>query len=512
LRPLVLVVLDGWGLSPEIEGNAILSAPTPNLDKLISIFPYSSLRASGEEVGLEWGEMGNSEVGHLNLGTGRVVMQNLFRIDKSITDGSFFNNSTVLEAFNFVETKQSDLHLIGLFSAGGVHSHMNHLFSLMKMAKMRNFDRVYLHLITDGRDTAPKVALQDLEKLQKVINELGLGKVASIMGRYFGMDRDKHWERTNKAIDCLTGKSAAIVNSAEDAVKLAYEAKQTDEFISPVQIADTSRIKPNDGIIFFNFRADRSRQISEKIIEIGNIFFASFTSYGYEPTPFVKVAFITPKIDNQLGLLLSKANLNQLHVAETEKYAHVTYFFNGGWEQPFDGEKRILVPSPRVETYDQAPEMSAAEVTKKFIDSFKVDKPAFTVLNFANPDMVGHTGNFEAVKKAIKTVDENLGQIAATVLNSGADLIVTADHGNAEQMINPQTQEIDKEHTTNHVPFVLAFKEFARPSLLPSMETKIAWAAQPPVGVLADATATVIKRIGLNLPTEITGQSLTEVL
>jgi len=513
LKPLVLVILDGWGLSPEQEGNSILTTPTPNMDKLISMFPFSSLRASGEEVGLEWGEMGNSEVGHLNLGTGRVVMQNLSRIDKTIGDGAFFNNSILLETFNYVESKNTNLHLIGLFSSGGVHSHMNHLFSLLKMAKMRNFNRVFIHLISDGRDTAPKVILQDLAKLEALINELGLGQIASVMGRYYAMDRDKHWERTKKAIDCLVKDNTSLqAGTAHEAIESAYNADQTDEFIIPTQIANTARIKPDDGVIFYNFRADRSRQLSQKIIESGDIFLATFTSYGYEPTPKIKVAFITPKINNQLGSMLSKNNLSQLHMAETEKYAHVTYFFNGGWEQPFDGEKRILVPSPRVETYDLKPEMSAKEVTEKFIASFGKDKPAFTVINFANPDMVGHTGNFKAVQQAIKTVDTNLGQVAATVLNSDADLIITADHGNAEQMINPQTKEIDKEHTTNPVPFILGFKERIRPSLAPTLDTKIAWAVQSPVGVLADVTATIGKRLGVKQEPEITGQSLTEVM
>jgi 2,3-bisphosphoglycerate-independent phosphoglycerate mutase len=512
LKPLVLVILDGWGLSPETEGNAILSVATPNLDKLISMFPYSSLRASGEEVGLEWGEMGNSEVGHLNLGTGRVVMQSLTRIDKTIDDGAFFNNSILLETFSWVENKNGNLHLICLFSSGGVHSHMNHLFSLLKMAKMKKFNKVFVHLISDGRDTAPKVILQDLKKLEALMTELGIGKIASVMGRYYGMDRDKHWERTQKALDCLTGKNTPKADNVQAAIEAAYKSNQTDEFISPVQIAQTARVKPGDAVIFYNFRADRAKQISQKIIELGNVFFTSFTSFGYEPTPLVKIAFLTPKINQQLGMILSKNNLSQLHVAETEKYAHVTYFFNGGWEQPFDGEKRLLIPSPRVETYDLKPEMSAKEVTTKFIESFKTDRPAFTVLNFANADMVGHTGVYSAVQSAIKTVDENLGKIAAAVLNSDADLIVTADHGNAEQMINLQTREVDKEHTTNPVPFVLAFKERARPSLLPSLETKIAWAAQPPIGVLADITATITKRIGLDSPPEITGQSLTEVM
>ena len=515
MRPLVLVIMDGWGLSPETEGNSILAAPTPNLDRLISMFPYASLRASGEEVGLEWGEIGNSEVGHLNLGTGRVVMQDLSRINRTIDDGAFINNQTLLQTFDYAESKGTNLHLVGLFSSGGVHSHMNHLFNLLKIAKIKNFTRVYIHLISDGRDTAQKVILHDLEKLQKLITELGLGQIASVMGRYYAMDRDKHWDRIQKALDCLTGKNTPESPDIISAINQAYQFNQTDEFISPIMIKGVPRLKLGDAVIFYNFRADRSRQLSQKIIEFGDIFFTSFTSYGYEPTPKVKVAFLTPKIDSQLGMILSKNNLNQLHLAETEKYAHVTYFFNGGWEQPFDGEKRILVQSPQVATYDLKPEMSADELTNRFIENFSQEKPFFTVLNYANPDMVGHTGNYEAAKIAIKTVDENIGRLAATVLNSDTDLIITADHGNAEQMINPQTKEIDKEHTTNPVPFILAFKERLNRTeavLTPSLETKIAWAAQPPIGVLADVTVTVAKRLGLVLPPEMTGQSLTEVM
>ena len=512
MRPLVLVILDGWGLSCETEGNSILSVPTPNIDKLISMFPFASLRASGEEVGLEWGEMGNSEVGHLNLGTGRVVMQDLSRINKSIDDGAFLNNTVLMQAFDYAQTQNKNLHLLGLFSAGGVHSHIDHLFSLLKMAKLKNFTKVYLHLITDGRDTAPKVVLHDLAKLEQLINELKIGTIASVMGRFYAMDRDKHWDRIDKALNCLTSSNCPQASSAEEAINQAYTANQTDEFIVPMAVANTPRIAPEDAVIFFNYRADRAKQLSQKLIEFDNLYFTSFTSYGYEPTPKVKVAFITPKINNQLSMILSQNNISQLHAAETEKYAHVTYFFNGGWEQPFDGEKRILVPSPKVETYDLKPEMSASELTAKFIDDFNKNEPNFTVLNFANPDMVGHTGIFEAAKKAIVATDENLGMLAATVLNSGADLIVTADHGNAEQMINPQTKEVDKEHTTNPVPLILGFKELIRPSMIPTIETKIAWAAQPPVGVLADVTATVAKRLGVIQPKEVTGQSLAEVL
>jgi len=512
LRNLALIILDGWGLSPETSGNAILSTPTPNFDKLFSLYPSTSIHASGEEVGLAWGEMGNSEVGHLNLGTGRVIMQDLPRIDKTVSDGKFFENKNLLEAFKYANKNNSNLHLIGLFSAGGVHSHINHFFALLDLAKKQQFNRVFIHIITDGRDTPPKTILKDLPKLEEKIKADNLGTISSIMGRFYAMDRDNRWERTERAFKVLIDPSSPSVGSAEEAVNLAYNARKTDEFIDPVAIKSTSRIKSGDSVIFFNYRSDRAKQISEKIISIKNIYFVSFTSYGYEPTPLVKVAFFAEKLNEQLAMLLSNSQLSQLHIAETEKYAHVTYFFNGGWEMPFAGEERILVPSPKVETYDLQPEMSAKEVTAKFIDYYMQKKPLFTVLNFANPDMVGHTGKMEATQKAVQTVDECLGQISQSILPN-TDLIVTADHGNAEQMINPETQEVDKEHTTNPVPLILAFNNKIRSqSQLVSLESKIAFAAQQPTGVLADVTATIVQRLGINKPVSMTGQSLENIL
>ncbi|OGD57369.1 phosphoglycerate mutase (2,3-diphosphoglycerate-independent) [Candidatus Berkelbacteria bacterium RBG_13_40_8] len=513
IRPLVLVILDGWGLSPEVSGNAIYSTPTPNFDKLMSLFPITSLHASGEEVGLAWGEMGNSEVGHLNLGTGRVVMQDLPRIDKTIADGTFFKNQELLDAFKFAQANGSNLHLLGLFSAGGVHSHINHLFALLDMAKKQEFSRVFIHLITDGRDTPPQTVLKDLPKLEEKMKSLKIGTIASVMGRYYGMDRDKRWERTEKAFNVLTQANAPKANSALEAINAAYAASKSDEFIEPVAIANTPRIAPKDAVIFYNFRSDRARQISDKIIDKGGVYFVSFTSYGHEPSPLVKVAFFAEKVTNQLVMLLANNKITQLHIAETEKYPHVTYFFNGGWEEPFAGEERILVPSPKVATYDLRPEMSAKEVMTKFVENFQNKKPQFTVLNFANSDMVGHTGNFEKTCSAVSTVDAALGQISAAVLNSGADLIVTADHGNAEQMVNPQTGEIDKEHTTNPVPLILALNEkVSKNPQAVSVETKIALAASPPTGVLADITTTIVQRMGLGKPQEMTGQSLEGVL
>lgn len=513
MKPIVLAILDGWGLNPMEDGNAIFSAPTPNYDKLLSQFPSTLLAASGQEVGLDWGEMGNSEVGHLNLGTGRVVMQDLPRIDKSIADGSFFKNPELLGAFQYAKNHQSKLHLLGLVSAGGVHSHINHLLAFLDMAKDENFTEVYIHIISDGRDTAPQIILTDLKKVEAKIAQTGVGKVASVIGRYYAMDRDKRTERTQKAYNTLTAESASTAESAETAIAAAYKVGKSDEFIEPVKIDNLPRVKSEDALIFFNFRSDRARQISDLLIKIPDLYFVSFTSYGHEPTSLVKVAFLSEKVTDQLAMILSNHKIPQFHIAETEKYAHVTYFFNGGWEAPFTQEERMLIPSPKVATYDLKPEMSAEQIAQKFCDYFLAHHPIFTVLNFANADMVGHTGNFEATKTAIATVDRCLGKLAATVLNHSGDLLVTADHGNAEQMINPQTGEIDKEHTTNPVPLILGFAErqLKQPQEI-TLETKIAQAAQPPTGVLADVTATIIKRLNLDLPAEITGQDLAAVI
>jgi len=524
MNPLALVILDGWGLSPEVDGNAILSTSTPNFDQLMSYFPHVSLGASGEEVGLSWGEMGNSEVGHLNLGTGRIIMQDLGRIDKSIQEGSFFNSAALKEAFIRAKQKNSNIHLIGLASSGGVHSHMNHLFALLDLAKTLNMANTYIHFITDGRDTPPKVALNDLKSLNEKMRSINIGKIASIGGRYFAMDRDKYWDRLQKAYDAFFSDNAPAAPTPEQAINDAYNNGKTDEFIEPKRILDTPRIKEQDSIVFFNFRADRAKQITESIINanfnnfprtkvLNDYYFVSFTSYGNEPSPNVKVAFFADNVKNQLGKVIADKNLPQLHLAETEKYAHVTYFFNGGQEKPFDLEQRILVKSPRVATYDLKPEMSAMEVANNFISALKVSPPAFSVINLANPDMVGHTGVFEAVKIGVTAADAALGLISNATLSMGGNLIVTADHGNAEQMINPTTREIDKEHTTNPVPLILALNEkrFSEP-LSVDINYKISIASNAPAGVLADVTATCLDVLGLEKPAEITGQSLRGVL
>lgn len=513
MKPIVLVILDGWGLSPDLTGNAIYNTPTPNYDKLLSIFPSTTLHASGEEVGLTWGEMGNSEVGHLNLGTGRVVMQDLPRINKSIQDGSFFHNLELRQAFKYARENQSKVHLIGLFSGGGVHSHLNHLFALLEMAKRESPPKggIFIHLISDGRDTPPKIILQDLPKLEEKLREVGFGQIASLCGRYYAMDRDRRLERTKKAFRVLIDPSAPAAPKVEEAVSAAYVAGKSDEFIEPIRIGSGTQIQKKDAVIFYNFRPDRSRQLSELILQIPEIYFVSFTSYGEETTPLIKVAFFADRVTDQLAMVLANKKLSQLHIAETEKYPHVTYFFNGGWERPFAGENRILIPSPQVETYDLKPEMSAKVVAEKFCQFFAAKKPVFSVLNFANPDMVGHTGVYEAAQKAIAAVDEQLGKVAGAVIQSDSDIIITADHGNAEQMINPQTQEPDKNHTTNPVPMILGFsdKKYREPLVI-NMESKITQASVNPSGVLADVTATILGRLGLSQPEAESGQNLSD--
>ena len=524
-QPLVLVILDGWGQTPNQEGNAIFSVATPNFDQLLSYFPHAQLHASGQEVGLSWGEPGNSEVGHLNLGSGRIIMQDLPRIDKTIEDGTFFSNRELLEAYNLALKNKKNLHLIGLVSAGGVHSHLNHLLALLDLASRLKVNNVFVHMITDGRDTPPRVALNDLKTLENKFQSLGLGKVATVVGRYLAMDRDKHWDRIQKAYDCLTLSSwPQKAPSPAEAIQAAYNAGQTDEFIEPVLIEGTPRIQDGDPIIFFNYRADRSKQLSESLISpdfqgfnrqvvLRRSYFVSFTSYGHEPSPNVKIAFFAEKIQNPLAKVLSDNQLKQFHLAETEKYAHVTYFFNGGREEPFPGEERLLIPSPKVATYDLKPEMSAREVTQGFLEFFRQNRPSLSVINFANPDMVGHTGVFAATCRAISVVDECLGKVSAAVLAANGNLIVTADHGNAEQMINPETGEVNKEHTTNPVPLILAFSERRQSSALPiDLNYKLNFAATPPVGVLADVTATCLDVLGLTPPTEISGQSLRKVI
>lgn len=520
-KSVVLIILDGFGLSPITEGNAVYQAKTPFFDSLIRSYPTTTLHASGQEVGLGFGEMGNSEVGHLNLGTGRIVMQDLPRINQAIENQSFFENKELLEVYQFVKKNKSTLHLLGLTSTGGVHSHLDHLFALLDLAKKEKVKQVAIHLITDGRDTPPKKAIEYVKRIEEKIKQLELGKISTVCGRFYAMDRDKHWQdRSQLSYDLLTQGKGQKFDNVEQAIKSGYNQGESDENLTPKVISGINIISKNDAVIFYNFRADRAKQLSQALIDpnfkkfkrekfIQNLLFVSFTNYGYEPTPMVKIAFFSQEIKNPLAEVLARNNLTQLHIAETEKYAHITYFFNGGQEKALSQEEKILVPSPRINSYDKKPEMSTREISKKFLVYFKNKEPSFSIINFANPDMVGHTGNFQAAIKGIETVDGCLKDIIITLKKSAVKFIITADHGNAEQMINPETKDIDKEHTTNPVPFILVDKERKK---LSGGYDKISLTTTRPTAVLADVTATVLDLLDLPKPSAITGQSLKDFI
>ena len=498
---IALIVLDGWGVDRTWAGNAIALSDTPNFDKLKNDFPNALLAASGEAVGLPFQEPGNSEVGHLNLGTGQPVSQGLTDINQKINDGSFFNNPVLVETIEHTKKNQSCLHIIGLLSDGGIHSHIDHLFALLKFLKKQDQTQVFLHLFTDGRDSSPTSSPEFIRDLDNVISELNLGIISTIVGRYYAMDRDRHWDRIELAYNAITKRVGKKAETAEEAISNSYADGITDEFITPYIIDGGKPIEDNDSVIFYNFRSDRARQISESLIGkdftgfkrtlLKNIFLATFASYqeGLE----AHVIFKDQKIKNPLASVFAQNSLSHLHVAETEKYAHVTYFFNGGEERPFANEKRILVPSPKVPTYDLKPEMSAAEITKKVLPLIGEDD--FLVLNFANVDMVGHTGDFVATQKAIEEVDKNLGILIEKLILKNVITFITADHGNAERMIDPLTGLEDTEHTENPVPLILVSKILKDKKL-------------PEDGRLADIAPTILNLLGLKPPAEMTGKKL----
>ncbi len=463
--PLVLLILDGWGIAPDWGGNAISIASTDNFDYLWRTFPHTTLCASGECVGLPGHEAGNSEVGHLNIGAGRDLALDITRINKAIEDGSFFHNEAFLKAIHHIEATNGAIHLIGLLSDGGVHSHIKHLFALLEMLKKFGVKKVFIHPILDGRDTPQSQALIYIEKLKEKIQELKLGRIATLAGRFYAMDRDRRWERTRAYYETLTLGKAKSFPSAEKAISFYYRHGYNDELMPPAVIDRQGLIKDGDAVIFFNFRADRARQITQAFLQenfsafprkkIKNLFFVTFVPYfEYDIKLPAVFAFKPQPIPKPLAEVLAENGLKQFHLAETEKYAHVTYFFNGTREKPFPGEERQLIPSPKVKTYDQKPEMSVYEVTEAFLQKLKMKKYHFFVINFANLDMVGHTGEIEAVVKAARHVDICLGRVFKAIQKAKGILLVTADHGNAEEMINPQTGEINPEHTNNPVPFI----------------------------------------------------------
>ena len=544
-KRVVLLILDGWGIAKPGPGNAISLAKTVNINRLWASYPHTQLKASGEAVGLPRGECGNTETGHLNLGAGRIVYQDLERINMSIADGSLFKNAVLIEAINHAKKNNSTLHYMGLIGAGGVHSNLEHLFALVTLAKRHQFNNLYLHLFTDGRDSPPTSSLSYIDKLNEVLKNEGTGKIASVMGRYWAMDRDRRWDRTAKAYLALTKGEASLVKSCEEAIKNSYADGKTDEFVEPALITDKegnpiSLIGNNDAVIFFNFRIDRPRQLTAAFIvedfsdsslaldfdpyleryemthipakvaeyqktfnrgsRIQNLFFATMTEYSQSLVDAgAKVALPPEKVNIPLGRAVADANLRQLRVAESEKERFVTYYFNGQRETAFPGEERIIVPSPNVPTYDHAPSMSANEISDKLLKALKSDSAfSFTLVNFANLDMVGHTGNIGPTIKACEIVDDCVGKISNFILAFGGTLIITADHGNAEEMINLHSGETDTEHSINPVPFIAVSKRFQGKSKMLQY------------GILADIAPTVLHLLEIKQPTAMTGRNLLE--
>lgn len=472
MKKVLLLILDGWGLAPAWGGNAIEMANTPTIDGLWREYPHLSLQAAQEAVGLPYHEPGNSEVGHLNIGCGRIVEQNLPGITANIKNGSFFTNPVILEAMENALNNNSSLHLLGMVSDGGIHSHNSHLYALLRMAKTIGIKNVYIHMITDGRDTDPMKALQYTNELEDKIKEIGVGKIVTVMGRYFAMDRDKHWDRIKLAYDAIVNSIGSSAKTPQSAISESYRQNHTDEFIIPTIILQengiSTTLNQKDSLIFFNFRADRAKEIIRAIIEdnfshfkrkpLNNIYFATFSFFEeYSENSKINTVFHLQDENITLSEVISQKGLKQLHLAETEKYAHVTYFFNGGREKPFDNESRILIHSPNVATYDLKPEMSAKELTQNLINSLK--DFSFIVCNFANSDMVGHTGNTRAAIICCEVIDSCLKKIMPEAIRHNFNVIVTADHGNAEQMINPSTGEPFTEHTINPVPFILCSED-----------------------------------------------------
>src|SRR5258708_677216 len=547
MKPVILIVLDGWGLAAASAGNAITQANTVNMNRFWASYPHTSLRASGDAVGLPRGEVGNTETGHLNLGAGRIVYQDLERINISIADGTFFDNKTLIGAIEHAQNNNSNLHLMGLIGAGGVHSNINHLYALIRLAKMKNFNRVYLDLFTDGRDSPPTSAMTYINEIRENIKKNGIGTIASVMGRYWAMDRDRRWDRTEKAYKALTNGSGHLVKTVEEAIELSYKEAKTDEFVEPSLIADPSgfpvaKISDNDAVIFFNFRIDRPRQLTGAFILPD--FSAKSTSFGFDPykikyefthqetkpvnttPPFergkllknlyfvtmteydkaltaagAKAAYPPEVVQFPLGRIIAEQGLRQLRMSESEKERFVTFYFNGQQEIPFSEEDRIIIPSPKVPTYDQKPEMSAKQLTDSLIAQLQENTDyAFALVNFANADMIVHTGNIGAAVTACNVLDECLGRIANFIFGFGGILLITSDHGNAEDMINTQTGEIETENSTNPVPFIAVARE-----LLGRSQTL-------PQGILGDVAPTILSLLKIPQPSSMTGRNLLGIL
>ena len=505
-RPLALIILDGWGYSEDPKYNAIHAANTPVWDKLWLNYPHTLISASGAGVGLPGNQMGNSEVGHLNMGAGRVVYQELTRISRSIRTGSFFTNRTLTDAVDSALEQDKAVHIMGLLSPGGVHSHEDHIHAMVELAVKRGVKNVYVHAFLDGRDTPPKSAHASLVALEDKFAQLGGGKIASIIGRFYALDRDQRWDRVGKAYQLITeGKGDFNAADATAALDLAYQRNESDEFVQATTIGEkTIKVENGDAIVFMNFRSDRARQITNSFIDLEfdgfprerNIELSAFvTLTEYKKDFNTPIAFPSEKLNNVLGAHISSLGLRQLRIAETEKYAHVTFFFNGGRDEPFEGEDRILVPSPKVDTYDQQPEMNAPELTDKLVEAIKTNKYDVIICNFANADMVGHSGNYDAAVQAVEALDECLGRVWSALKSAGGEMIVTADHGNAELMLDEQTGQAHTAHTSNPVPLIFAGRS----------------AKCAEQGSLSDIAPTMLTLMDLPIPAEMSTHLLVEI-
>lgn len=509
-KPLVLMILDGWGYGSESYGNAIIHAVTPNFDNLWQKYPHTLLSASGLDVGLPKGQMGNSEVGHLHIGAGRQVLQDLAKIDAAIESGKFFENQVFNTMIRETIKAEGALHILGLLSEGGVHSHISHLEAMVELAMKKGLDKVYVHAFLDGRDTSPKSAMGALDSMLTKMEILKGGKIVSLVGRYYAMDRDKRWDRVILAYDLLTlGRAEYRFSDAKSGLEAAYNRGEIDEFVKPTIICESGHkpitIEDNDTVVFMNFRADRARELSYAFVDNG---FGGFTRTRvprlnkyvtlteYADDLQVELAYPKDKLSNTLGEVLSQHGLSQLRIAETEKYAHVTYFINGGKEAPFEGEDRILVQSPKLATYDLQPEMSAVDVTDKLVTAIRMKKYDVIICNYANPDMVGHSGNFEATVNAVETIDKSLGRVVNVLQEYDGEMIVLADHGNAEEMINLVTGETHTAHTTNPVPFIY----MGRKAVIVE-----------PNGRLSNVAPTLLNILNLEKPEEMTENSLIKI-
>lgn len=495
---VILVIMDGWGLSDRDEGNAIRQAKTPNFKHFWHTYPHAVLQAAGEAVGLPEGQIGTSEVNHMVMAAGRIIFQDLVRINKAIKDQSFFNNKAIISAFEHVKKHNSTLHIKGLISPGGVHSHQEHVYALLKGAKAYGITKIFIHVFTDGRDVLPKSAIRYVQELQDFVSELGIGKIASITGRYYAMDRDHNWDRTDKAFHLLIKRQGKKYKTIQEAIEQSYKKGITDEFIEPTAIevgpGEEGAIASNDAVIFVNFRNDRTRQLVERFLAKGPKNLAYVTMTQYHPDYEVAVAFEQTELTNMLGEVVSKADLKQLRVSETEKFAHVTFFFNGKREEAFEGEDRIMLDSySDIKTHDERPEMRAADITRGIIQDIKAQSHDLIITNICNCDMVGHTGKMVPAIKAVEVVDQAIGEIVKAAKKNHYEVIITADHGNAEELIN-QEGEIVTAHTTNPTPFILISSKYKKLN-------------RDEAGI-QDIAPTILKILGIKQPKEMTGKSL----